>query len=162
MGVGSDFFWTVKIGSRNLADQRLADSASLTSDPFHAPETSYNRPTINSIGSNRLLPNGKADDSAMIMISGDDFGQDGSIAEVFYGGDGADKYQATDCVMLVPHQVMNCSSTPGVGTEMKFSLRVNGLTADTFDSHLRYLASDRSERAVRTPAGTPWDPSNTP
>ena len=25
-----------------------------------------------------------------------------------------------------------------------------------------YVASERSERAVRTPAGAPWNPSNTP
>jgi len=31
-----------------------------------------------------------------------------------------------------------------------------------FDNSKRYLASERRERAVRTPAGPPWDPSNTP
>jgi hypothetical protein len=140
-GVGSGFWWKVKVGSKDPnSGAKLTDQTSQYSVPsFDYPGSSYKPPRLDRALA-PLLPNNAATDSEQIQFYGDNFGIDGGEITVTYGGENADKYASSNCVMVVPHKSFNCSSVPGVGKDLKFKMTVSELTSASIITSLAYDA----------------------
>ena len=140
-GVGSGFWWKVKVGSKDprATGGTLTDLTSQYSVPsYDYPESSYQPPSLDRAVA-PPLPNNADTDSAPIQFYGDNFGIDGGEITVSYGGIDADKYTTSDCVMVVPHTSFNCSSVPGVGQGLKFKLVVSELPSEIAESNVSYV-----------------------
>jgi hypothetical protein len=60
-----------------------------------------------------------------LMINGSNFGNDITvISRVSYGPTGAE-FLMVDCTMLTPHTSLNCTTSPGVGIGLGFSMVVD-------------------------------------
>jgi len=153
-GVGRGFFWSVKIGARGNTDpfSPMNLDHALSSNQFYEDSSSYRPPSVELVVGGEL-PNSKHDDSASVMFRGDNFGIAGSEITITYGdaisNSAGDKYTMVDCVVLQPHVVVNCSSVPGVGFDLRFSMTVAGLSASLASTNIRYKSP-----FIKAPAGT--------
>ena len=135
----------------------LTPTHSQSSNNHWYEASSYQPPSINQVLGDDL-PNGNFDDSTMVQFVGSNFGIDGGEISVTYAhgndgngnGDGesddngnagdptATKYVMGGCVVVAPHTLVNCSSVPGVGAALRFRLKVAGLSAQIFNTTLKY------------------------
>eukprot|EP00520_Triparma_pacifica_P008947 CAMPEP_0118663976 /NCGR_PEP_ID=MMETSP0785-20121206/17747_1 /TAXON_ID=91992 /ORGANISM="Bolidomonas pacifica, Strain CCMP 1866" /LENGTH=4925 /DNA_ID=CAMNT_0006557813 /DNA_START=422 /DNA_END=15195 /DNA_ORIENTATION=+ len=140
-GVGSEFWWSIKVGSKDpkVPNSRLLDSTSQYSTPYYYAESSYQAPSLETVSAS-LLPNGAATQSTPIKITGDNLGPKytQSDLKLTYKNSANSTYVSTDCVIIVPHKSANCSSVPGVGTDLVFQIEITGLTSSSVASSVSY------------------------
>lgn len=140
-GVGSGFWWKVKVGSKdpNAGSSKLTDQTSQYSVPsFDYPESSYQPPSLNQAKAD-LLPNNADADSGDMFFFGTNFGIDGSEITMTYGGDDAAKYAARACTMIEPHRSFKCGSVPGVGQHLNVKMGLAGLESDVTPTNITYV-----------------------
>ncbi|GMI07720.1 hypothetical protein TrVE_jg4996 [Triparma verrucosa] len=145
-GVGNKFYWSIKVGSRDPKSDfsKLTDQTSQYSNPYYYEDSSYLPPELISAHAD-LLPNGAATKSGMISLEGENLGIDGGELTLSFGNAYhsslplEDWYTTTDCVMHVPHKKVNCSSVPGVGTNLLFEAEIAGLGSNRITSEVSYV-----------------------
>ncbi|GMI27037.1 hypothetical protein TeGR_g1845, partial [Tetraparma gracilis] len=139
-GVGKNFYWQVRIGPKDARATYIEKADAQMSNVLHNPASSYKVPSIAAANLEEgvsHLPNNALDDTTLIVLTGDDFGNVESEIHVSYG-DPVGKYIAINCVISVPHTEIQCGSIPGVGVDMAFELTVATLVSSTHPSSLSY------------------------
>jgi hypothetical protein len=73
---------------------------------------------------------GATSGSQVVRISGDNFGAAalGNVLTVTYGVNGTD-LEAADCFISVDHEEVTCLTVPGAGSDLKWTLVVDGLVS---------------------------------
>lgn len=127
-GVGGQLLWIVEVGHQ----------ASET------PTTSYGKPTITHVqGANAARTEG----GQVVTINGTNLGSleesPGSIDSVTYGRLDMNRllwYKAVDCKVVDAHVAIQCRTAPGVGTEMRWAVTIQGQTSELADDVTEYGA----------------------
>ena len=119
-GIGAQLHWQVAVG--------LAFDSTLFSSPFKESDSGYVPPSIGNV-TGPLLDTGGDE---LVTLFGDNFGPISLSTNVSaaYGGHGFRKYSAEDCAVIADHTVIECTSVPGVGANLSWSVVVGGQRSD--------------------------------
>lgn len=148
-GVGISLEWVLTVGGQ---------------DSNTEPAFSYTQPTVAEVRTAAASMTGlDTDEHIEIIVEGTNFGPDDPFnldtLEVHYSNSGLSlDFQAVDCVMTQPHEIVRCTTVDGVGTDLITTITIGGQSsniADAASDVISYAAPEISGVLVSSGDGFP-------
>ena len=121
-GIGAPLHWQVAAGIKESGES-FGSNPTLYSEAMKESASGYLPPSIGNVTAILLDTKG----GETVTLSGSNFGpSDLTNISATYGGHDFTKYTADGCKVTVDHMYAECTSVPGVGANLSWSLVVGG------------------------------------